>query len=99
MARKKRLKKTVWNSISSSDFEWAIKNNWQIYIKPYGSERCKIATRYGGISSEGRDYFYDSNGSVHKSTELPGGKIYDTQEEAQEALPEVYRKIRNKYEN
>lgn len=99
MAKKKKRRKTVWNSISASDFNWAVENDWQIYIIPYGSEKCKIASKYGGISSSGTDYFYDKYGSIHKVIELPGSKIYDTQEEAMEALPEVYRKMRNKYDN
>ena len=44
----------------SSDFKWCIDNDWQVYIKPINTIHYKIAIRKGGISTNGKDKFYDS---------------------------------------
>ena len=44
--------------IDPDDFRWAIQNDWQVYVKPYGGG-AYIAVRKGGITACGKDYHYD----------------------------------------
>jgi hypothetical protein len=46
----------MWSSYS--DAKWCIDNDYQVYIKPDGPG-ARICVRHGGISSCGKDNYYD----------------------------------------
>jgi hypothetical protein len=75
-----------------------VDNNWQVYIRFIGA-RYRIAIRKGGISSCGRDYYYDkATGETFTSEENLGSVMYKKQEEAESKIWEVYTYLRNRYE-
>lgn len=81
-----------------SDAKWCIDNDWQVYIKPDGA-RFRIAIRRGGISSCGKDVYYDKDtGLVYKSEENLGNVLYKSQLEAEYKLADVYEYLRKRYE-
>jgi hypothetical protein len=81
-----------------SDFKWCIDNDWQVYIKPVGA-RFKIAIRKGGISSCGKDYYYNKEtGETFTSEENLGSVMYKKQEEAESKIWEVYSYLKKRYE-
>jgi hypothetical protein len=80
--------------IDPDDFRWAIQNDWQVYIKPYGSG-AYIAVRKGGITACGKDYHYDRvTGIEFYSRENVGKVYYKTIQKAMDKLPEVYKYLR-----
>jgi len=98
MARKKKLTSPLKPTKNFySDLKWCIENDWQVYIVPTVGKFCKIAIRKGGITTEGKDYKY-IDGVRHTSREHIGDVEYKTQAEAQLALPDVYKKLRKRYE-
>lgn len=98
MGRKKKLITPLKETKSFySDWKWCVDNDWQVYIVPTVGKFCRIAIRKGGITTEGKDYIY-IDGIRHASQEHLGSIEYKTQEEAQVALPEVYKKLRTRYE-
>ena len=46
------------NQNNCSSFKWCVDNDWQVYIRLIGA-RYRIAIRKGGISSCGKDYYYE----------------------------------------
>jgi hypothetical protein len=75
-----------------------VDNDWQVYIRFIGA-RYRIAIRKGGISSCGRDYYYDKvTGETFTSEENLGSVMYKKQEEAESKIWEVYTYLRNRYE-
>jgi hypothetical protein len=82
----------------SSDFKWCIDNDWQVYVKPINTMYFKIAIRKGGISTNGKDKFYDAKKSITLYSKEHLGKIeYKTQKKAMDKLPEVYKYLRETY--
>lgn len=80
--------------IDTDDFRWAIQNDWQVYVKPYGGG-AYIAVRKGGISSCGKDYHYDRvTGLEYYSNEVVGTVYYKSIDKAMEALPKAYKFLR-----
>jgi hypothetical protein len=83
----------------NSDFKWCIENDWQVYIKIINTLHCKIAIRKGGISTNGRDHWYDKEkGLTLYSKEHLGKEVYRCQKKAMNKLPEVYKYLRDNYE-
>ena len=81
--------------IHPDDLRWAIQNDWQVYLKPYGSG-CYIAIRKGGISACGKDYHYDEvTGIEYYSKENLGKIYYKNPQKAMDMLPTVYKYLRN----
>jgi hypothetical protein len=75
-----------------------VDNDWQVYIRFIGA-RYRIAIRKGGISSCGKDYYYNKEtGETFTSEENLGSVMYKKQEEAESKIWEVYTYIRNRYE-
>ena len=71
-----------------------IDNDWQVYLKPYGSG-CYIAVRKGGISACGKDYHYDRvTGIEYYSKENLGTVYYRNIQKAMDMLPTVYKYLR-----
>ena len=79
-----------------SDAQWCINNDFQVYVKPVENNKCRIAYRRGGITTEGKDKKL-VNGSMFYSVEVEGEKVYRTQREAMSVVPDVYSYLRNKY--
>lgn len=80
--------------INPDDFRWAIQNDWQVYVKPYGGG-AYIAVRKGGITACGKDYHYDrETGLEYYSKENLGKVYYKKIEMAMEVLPKVYKFLR-----
>ena len=83
----------------TSDFKWCIENDWQVYIKPINTIQCKIAIRKGGISTNGKDKFYNTEKDlIIYSKEHLGKEVYKSQKKAMNKLPEVYKYLRKNYE-
>lgn len=82
------------------DLKWCIENDWQIYVKPINTIHCKIAIRKGGISTNGRDSYYckEKDLTIY-SRETLGNVVYKTQYKAFDALPGVYKYLRDTYGN
>jgi len=71
--------------------KWCIDNDFQVYIKPE-SYYYKIAIRKGGITSNGRDFYYDrETGMEYYSSEKTGSVRYKTVEMASAKLHDVYK--------
>jgi hypothetical protein len=86
------------NQSNCSSFKWCVDNDWQVYIRFIGA-RYRIAIRKGGISSCGRDYYYDKDtGETFTSEENLGSVMYKKQEEAESKIWEVYAYLRKRYE-
>ena len=80
--------------IDPDDFRWALQNDWQIYVKPYGGG-AYIGVRKGGITSHGKDYRYDEvTGIEYRSKENLGKVYYKNINEAMKALPKAYKFLR-----
>ena len=80
--------------IDPDDFDWAVKNDWQVYVKPYGGG-AHIAVRKGGITACGKDHYYDPvTGIEYHSKENLGKVYYKNTNEAMKALPKAYKFLR-----
>ena len=78
------------------NLRWCIENDWQVYLKPYGSG-CYIAMRKGGISACGKDYHYDrETGLEYYSRENVGKVYYKNIQKAMDMLPQVYKYLKDK---
>jgi len=99
MARKKKkiASHLVETKSFYSDLKWCIDNDWQVYIVPTIAKFCRIAIRKGGITTDGKPYKY-IDGVKHTSQEFLGKIEYKNQNDAQRALPDVYKEIRKRYE-
>jgi len=83
---------------STSDFKWCIENDWQVYIKLINTLHCKIAIRKGGITSNGKDYYYCKRRDLSiRCKEKLGNVVYKSQQKAFEALPSVYKYLKDNY--
>ena len=72
-------------------FKWCIENDFQVYIKPE-SYYFKIAIRKGGISSNGKDFYYDRDTDFeYTSSEKIGSVRYKSVDIASEKLQDVYK--------
>lgn len=80
-----------------SDAKWCTDNDYQVYIRPIDSQFC-IAVRRGGISSEGKDWYYKEDMRID-TPEVIGTLRYKTVEKAEEKIHEVYSYLRNLIEN
>ena len=86
----------MWSSYS--DAKWCIDNDYQVYIKPDGPG-ARICVRHGGISSCGKDNYYDPDRKVWlKSKEVVGQVYHKSQEKAQLEVPSVYKYLRQRHE-
>ena len=79
--------------MSSSDFNWCIENDFQVYIVPEHSF-ARICIRKGGITSEGRDFYY-TNGVRVNVVERKGSVLYKSQDLAAKELNKVYKYLRD----
>lgn len=78
--------------------KWCHDNDFKIFVRPlgFGTKLCKICVQRGGISTDGYDQ-KEVNG-VMKTAKIVEGEItYKTQEEAYKAIPELERKLRERY--
>ncbi len=96
MRKKRKILRTTSQTLSS-DMQWCIDNDWQVYIVPHQIKKAKIAIRKGGISSHGKDQYKDSVGTIHTSTEVLGQKVWNSHKEACIELSYVLKQIREKY--
>jgi len=72
-------------------FKWCIDNDFQVYIKPE-SYYFRIAIRRGGITSNGKDTYYDEEtGMEYYSSEKLGSVKYKTCSDAEQKLITVYK--------
>lgn len=80
--------------INPDDFRWAVQNDLQVYVKPFGGG-AYIAVRKGGITACGKDYHYNRElGIEFYSKERLGKVYYKSPEKAMEALPKAYKFLR-----
>jgi hypothetical protein len=80
----------------SSDFNWCIENDFQVYIIPEHSF-ARICIRRGGITSCGKDFYYTSGVRVNV-VEQKGTVLYKSQDLAAKELKNVYKYLRERYE-
>lgn len=90
-----KRKKMMKNS-DLLNFKWCIENDLQVYIKPEHSF-TRICIRRGGITSEGKDYYY-TNGVRVNTPEQRGTVLYRSQDLAAKELNKVYKYLREKHE-
>ena len=81
---------------NSDDFNWCVKNNFQVYGKIDQDGQLRIAIRRGGITTEGKDYII-INGVKHVSVENIGQNVYKNMSELSAHLPAVYKQLREHY--
>jgi hypothetical protein len=67
---------------SSDDFNWCVKNNFQVYGRPDHEGKLRIAIRRGGIITEGKDYIIINGVNMNELS------LY---------LPAVYKQLREQY--
>ena len=75
-----------------TDFNWCIENDFQVYIIPEHSF-ARICIRKGGITSEGKDFYY-TNGIKVNTLERKGSVLYKSQLLASKELNKVYKYLR-----
>lgn len=78
--------------------KWCHENDFKIFVRPlgFGTRQCKICVQRGGISTDGYE-LKEVNG-VMKAAKIVEGEItYKTQEDAFKAIPELERKLRERY--
>ena len=78
--------------------KWCHENDFKIFVRPlgFGTKQCKICVQRGGISTDG----YESKevNGVFKTAKIVEGEItYKTQEDAFKAIPELEKKLRERY--
>jgi len=83
-------KKLMMNNL---DFNWCIENDFQVYIIPEHSF-ARICIRKGGITSEGKDFYYTSGVRVNV-VERKGSVLYKSQDLAAKELNKVYKYLRD----
>jgi hypothetical protein len=88
--------KTKMKTSDLLNFKWCIENDLQVYIKPEHSF-ARICIRRGGITSEGKDYYY-TNGIRVNTPEQRGTVLYKSQDLAAKELVNVYKYLREKHE-
>lgn len=76
-----------------TDFNWCIENDFQVYIIPEHSF-ARICIRKGGITSEGKDFYY-TNGIKVNTLERKGSVLYKSQLLAAKELNRVYKYLRD----
>ncbi len=96
MKKQRKLLRTTSQTLSS-DMQWCIDNDWQVYVVPYQLKKAKIAIRKGGISSQGKNRYVDPSGVIHTSTEVLGQKVWNSHKEACIELSYVLKQLRQKY--
>jgi hypothetical protein len=91
------------SSTLKSNFSWCVENDFQVYVRPDQyyesgtvSKQYRVCVRRGGITTCGLDY-KEINNSVYESVEVVGDVLHKTQKDAEDALPELYEKIRKSY--
>ena len=90
--------------IHHSNFKWCIENDFQVYVEPEfqytgsrtGSKSFVVVVRRGGITTCGLD-FKEINYTLYESKAVRGSVVYKTQREAEESLPDLYKKLRERY--
>jgi hypothetical protein len=75
-----------------TNFKWCIENDFQVYIVPEHSF-ARICVRKGGITSEGKDFYY-TNGVKVNALEKRGTVLYKSQLLASKELEKVYKYLR-----
>jgi hypothetical protein len=75
-----------------TNFKWCIENDFQVYIVPEHSF-ARICVRKGGITSEGKDFYY-TNGVKVNTLEKRGTVLYKSQLLASKELEKVYKYLR-----
>jgi len=85
------------------NFNWCVDNDFMVYVVPDRfdpsgrASRCfRVAVRRGGITTCGLE-FKKIMGTIRTSKEVVGSVLYKTQLEAEESLPELRRKLRERY--
>jgi hypothetical protein len=81
---------------SSEDFNWCVKNDFQVYATHDPEGNLRVAIRRGGISTEGKDYLIINN-SKKTSKEMLGEIIYKNMNELSLYLPAIYKQIIEQY--
>ena len=76
-----------------TDFNWCIEKDFQVYIIPEHSF-ARICIRKGGITSEGKDFYY-TNGIKVNTLERKGSVLYKSQLLAAKELNRVYKYLRD----
>lgn len=99
MSKKKTSRS--WSSSWYEDqdnFKWCIENDFKVYITPIGhnESQCKIVVQRGGITTEGKESKI-VNGRLRQSKSVESTETYKNQKLAQEALPSVWKMLREKY--
>jgi len=84
---------------SISDPQWCIDNDWQVYIVPFELKKAKIAIRKGGITSHGKDHYFDKINEVSRySNQIIGKIVYKNQTDASNNILTIMNKLRKRYE-
>lgn len=81
---------------SSEDFNWCVKNDFQVYATHDAEGNLKVAIRRGGITTEGKDYLI-VNGLKKTSKEMIGEIIYKDMNQLSLYLPAIYQQIKKQY--
>jgi hypothetical protein len=96
MKKQRKILRTTSETLSS-DLQWCIDNDWQVYVVPYHGNKAKIAIRKGGISAQGKNRYAAPNGMIYTSNEVLGQKVWNSQKEASIELSYVLKQLREKY--
>jgi len=81
---------------SSEDFNWCVKNDFQVYATHDSEGNLKVAIRRGGITTDGKDYLI-VNGLKKTSKEMIGEIIYKDMNQLSLYLPAIYQQIKKQY--
>lgn len=81
---------------SSSDFNWCVEHDFQVYPAYDAEGILRVAIRRGGITTEGKDYII-LNGIKKLSIETLGQNEYKNMDELSLYLPAVYKQIKQQY--
>jgi hypothetical protein len=104
--RKKKTKKDLQLlPFNSDDFNWCVSNDWQIYIMPLPRNAARIVLRKYGITTKGKDSFYDKDTGInHISREVFledtvkfKGITFRSYTDASNYIPLVYKTLRDEY--
>jgi len=85
------------------NFKWCVDNDFMVYVVPdrfdpsgRASRQFRAAVRKGGITTCGLNS-KEIKGTMYNSKEVLGDVLYKTQLEAEESLPELRAKLRERY--
>ena len=89
-------KNPILLNFSIEDFNWCVKNDFQVYLDPLPMKRYKIAVRRLGITTEGKDYIFKDGIKIISKVQLSSIEFKNATD-ASNYMPNVYKHLREKY--